>query len=255
MISFGKKKYNLGIAMGGGGARGFAHLGVMEALAEKGIKPDIISGVSAGAIAGAFIASGQSPRDAFDLMKKYNFTGLAKLTGFKQGLLSLTKMKEDLEKKIKAKNLEDLDIPLIVTVSNMLEGKVEYLSEGPLSTIVQASASIPIIFSPVEYQGKLYNDGGLFDNLPIKPLQDNCKKIISISISPIQKLDELKNLKEVVFRMFQLAINTSSEEIAANSDLCIEPLELANYDIMDTKNAEKIFEIGYNYAKNLDIKL
>lgn len=250
-----EKKYKIGIALGGGGARGFAHLGVLQALDEKGIKPDFISGVSAGAIAGAFIAAGKSPRSAFDLMKEYNFTGLAKFTGFKNGLLSLEKMRKDLEKKIDVKNIEDLEIPLVVTVSNMLEGKVEYLSEGPLSTLVQASASIPIIFSPVDYNGKLYNDGGLFDNLPIKPLKDKCEKIISVSISPIQKLEELKNLKEVVFRMFQLAVNNPSEEIAALCDLCIEPPELANFDIMDAKNAEQIFEIGYQFTKDLNIEL
>lgn len=249
------KKYKLGIALGGGGARGFAHLGVLQALNEKGIKPDFISGVSAGAIAGAFIASGQSPRSAFDLMKEYNFTGLAKFTGFKNGLLSLEKMRKDLEEKIQVKNIEDLEVPLIITVSNMLEGKVEYLSKGPIHTLVQASASIPIIFSPVEYNGKLYNDGGLFDNLPIKPLKDKCEKIISVSISPIQKLEELKNLKEVVFRMFQLAVNTPTEEISANCDLCIEPPELANFDIMDAKNADKIFDVGYQYAKKLEINI
>ena len=73
MFRFRKKKYNVGIVLGGGGARGFAHLGVLQALSEDGIKPDIISGVSAGAIAGAFIASGKSPLDAFKIINSYKF--------------------------------------------------------------------------------------------------------------------------------------------------------------------------------------
>ncbi len=249
------KVYDLGIALGGGGARGFAHLGVLQALGEKGIKPNIISGVSAGAIAGAFIASGKSPEEALDIMKKYNFTGMASLTRLKNGLLSLSKMKSNLDNHIKVKKIQNLDIPLIVTVSNMLEGKVEYITEGPLSKLVQASASIPVLFKPVEYKGILYNDGGIFDNLPVKPLKGKCKKIIAVSISPIQKIEDLKNLKETAVRMFQLAVNLPLDEIGANCDVCIEPPELANFDVMDTKNADKIFDIGYQYARDMDIEL
>ncbi|MEO1254448.1 MAG: patatin-like phospholipase family protein [Bacteroidota bacterium] len=250
-----KKKYNLGIALGGGGARGFAHLGVLQALKEKDIKPDIISGVSAGAIVGAFIADGKQPREVLEIMKKYNFSGMARLTRMKNGLLSLSKMKSSLDKHIQTKKIQNLDLPLIITVSNMLEGNVEYISKGPLSKLVQASASIPILFKPVEYKGSLYNDGGIFDNLPVKPLKGKCKKIIAVSISPIQKIDDLKNLKETAIRMFQLAVNLPVDEIGNNSDLCIEPPELSKFDVMDTKNADKIFDIGYQYVKNMEISL
>ena len=250
-----KKEHKLGIALGGGGARGFAHLGVLQALKEKDIQPDIISGVSAGAVVGAFIASGKTPLEAFDIMKKYNFTGMTSLTRLRNGLLSLSKMKSNLDEHIEIKKIQDLDVPLIVTVSNMLDGKVEYMSKGPLSTLVQASASIPVLFKPVAYKGALYNDGGIFDNLPIKPLKSQCEKIIAVSISPIQKIEDLKNLKETAVRMFQLAVNLPLKEIRKKCDVCIEPLELAEYDVMDSKNADKIFDIGYQHAKEMDIIL
>lgn len=250
-----KKIYDLGIALGGGGARGFAHLGVLQALKEKGIEPDIISGVSAGAIVGAYIAAGKQPREVLEIMKQYNFSGMAKLTRLKNGLLSLSKMKSNLDSHIKVKKIQDLDLPFIITVSNMLAGKVEYISKGPLSKLVQASASIPILFKPVEYKGSLYNDGGIFDNLPVKPLKEKCKKIIAVSISPIQKIDDLKNLKETATRMFQLAVNLPVDEIGNNCDLCIEPPKLSDYDVMDKKNADKIFDIGYQYVKDLEINI
>ncbi len=248
-------KYKLGIALGGGGARGFAHLGVLQALKEKGIEPDIISGVSAGAIVGAFIASGKTPMEAFEIMKKYNFTGMTSLTRLRNGLLSLSRMKSNLDEQIQIKKIQDLELPLIVTVSNMLDGKVEYMSKGPLSTLVQASASIPVLFQPVAYKKTLYNDGGIFDNLPIKPLKGKCDKIIAVSISPIQKIEDLKNLKETAIRMFQLAVNLPTKEIRKKCDVCIEPLELAEYDVMDSKNADKIFDIGYRHTKEMDILL
>ncbi|MEP1033363.1 patatin-like phospholipase family protein [Ekhidna sp.] len=248
-------KYKLGIALGGGGARGFAHLGILEALNEKGIKPDIISGVSAGAIAGAFIASGHTPREAFEIIKKYKFTGISEFNIPKTGLLSSDKMKSGLLKKIPTEKLEDLDIPLIICVSNMLDGKPEYMSEGPIADIVQASASIPVLFSPVKLNGKLYSDGGIFDNVPIKVLKDKCEKVIGVSISPIQEIEELTSLIQVSSRMFQLAVNRSRSELQSQCDIFIEPLDLCNYDIMDTKHAQEIFDIGYSYTKELDIKL
>ncbi|SNT28406.1 NTE family protein [Ekhidna lutea] len=249
------KKYDLGIALGGGGARGFAHLGILKALEEKGIKPDVISGVSAGAIAGAFIASGHSPKEAFDIIKQYKFTGISEFNIPKTGLLSSAKMKSRLLKKISKERLEDLEIPLIICVTNMLDGKAEYLDEGPLADIIQASASIPVLFSPVEMNGKLYSDGGIFDNVPVRPLKKICKKVIGASISPIQQINELTSLIQVTTRMFQLAVNPSNGELEKQCDLFIEPVELCNYDIMDTKHAQEIFDIGYEYTKQMDIKL
>lgn len=250
-----QKKYKLGIALGGGGARGFAHLGILQALYEKGIHPDIISGVSAGAIAGAFIASGHSPEDAFDIIKTYKFTGISEFTIPKTGLLSSGKMKTGLLQKIPVKKMEDLEIPLIICVSNMLEGKPEYLESGSLADAVQASASIPVLFSPVEINGKLYSDGGIFDNVPIKILKKRCEKVIGISISPIQKIEELKSVIQVASRMFQLAVNPNREDLRDNCDLFIEPPDLCNYEIMDTKHAQEIYDIGYKYVKNMEINL
>ncbi len=255
MLGIKRKKYKLGIALGGGGARGFAHLGVMQALHDRGIKPDIISGVSAGAIAGVFIASGFSPREAFDILKEYKFTGISGLNVPKTGLLSSAKMKSNLLKKIPVERLEDLNIPVIICVSNMLAGKPEYLREGPLGDIVQASASIPVLFSPVNINGTLYSDGGIFDNVPIKVLKKECNKIIGVSISPIQKIEELTNLVQVSTRMFQLAVNPGRSQLEHKCDLFIEPMDLCNYDIMDTKHAQEIFDIGYRHTLSLKIKL
>lgn len=255
MATSNDKKYKLGIALGGGGARGFAHLGVMQGLYEKGIQPDVIAGVSAGAIAGSFIAAGHSPEDAFDVIKDYNFSGITTLTIPKTGLLSLSKLKTILQKNIPFKRIEDLEIPLIVGVSNMLDGKPEYLTSGSLPEVIQASASIPMLFSPVEMNGSLYSDGGVFDNLPIKPLKGKCEKIIAVSISPVQQIKELTSLAQVAARMFQLSVNPNTEELKNQCDYFIEPKELADYDILDSKHAKEIFNIGYDYVKKMDINI
>lgn len=249
-----KKKYKIGIALGGGGARGFAHLGVIKALKEKGIEPDIIAGVSAGAIAGAFLAAGIAPTDALRYMQKYNFTGLSKLNIPKTGILSLEKMKLILEQKIPIQNIEDLPTPFIVGVTDVLAGRPVYVSSGSLPEIVQASAAIPVLFSPVKINHRLYSDGGIFDNVPTKPLQELCQKVIAVNINPIQEITELKNLIQVTARAFQLAVNKDANELEKNCDVLIEP-DLNSYDIMDTSHAQQIFDIGYEQAKKMDIRL
>ncbi len=253
MFGFGNKKPKWGIALGGGGARGYAHLGVLEALREKGIEPDIISGVSAGAIAGAFIASGKSPREAFEIIKEYRFTDFTKFRIPRNGLLSLEKLKARLKQEIEQENIQDLKIPLVIAVSNILKGKVEYLDSGPLADIVEASASIPVLFSPVQLEGGLYCDGGLFDNLPVAPLKKKCKKIIAVSISPVNELDTISGILEIAARTFQLSVNHGIDKVKKSCKVFIEPTGLYQYDIMDTKHADEIFKLGYDHVKQMDI--
>jgi len=217
--------------------------------------PEIISCVSAGAIAGAFLAFGKTQDQALAVIKQYNFTGISEFRIPKTGFLSLNKLNSLLKKHIEIDRIEDLQIPLVIGVTNMLVGKPEYIRQGPLHEFVQASASIPILYSPVQIENRLYSDGGIFDNVPIKPLKDSCRKIIGVSISPIHPMDELKNMIQVTTRMFQLAVNESSEELKKNCDLLIELQELRKYDLMDTKHAQEIFELGYEHTRSLDIRL
>ncbi|MEM6736156.1 MAG: patatin-like phospholipase family protein [Bacteroidota bacterium] len=249
------KKYKIGMALSGGGARGYAHLGILKALKEKGIVPDAISGTSAGAIAGAFISAGKEPEEAFEIIKGYRFFDLKTIRLPRSGLFSLDKIKDSIEKELTYDRIENLPIPLFVAVTDMLEGKMEYFSEGPLSHTVQASSSIPVLFSPVEIEGKLYSDGGVLDNLPLKPLVNCCKKTIIINISPIRPIKEIKNLVQVATRMFQLSINARDSEKKELCNFYIEPPDIERYDFLDTKHAREIFDVGYNYARDLEITL
>ncbi|MEM9897082.1 MAG: patatin-like phospholipase family protein [Bacteroidota bacterium] len=255
MASRRPKKYKLGLALGGGGARGYAHLGAVQALYEKGIFPDCISGVSAGAIVGSYIAAKHAPEDAFEKMKSYKFFDLASLSIPRQGLFSLKNVQNTIERGIGIKRLEDLPTPLVIAASDMLDGKVKYFKKGDLSKLVQASSSIPVLFSPVKIGNKLYSDGGVFDNLPIKPLSKTCEKIIAINISPVSKVKELKNIAHVATRMFQLSISSRDAGKRTKCDVFIEPKELSAFEVFDTKYSEKIYKIGYEYVKEMEITL
>lgn len=248
------KKYKIGIALGGGGARGFAHLGVLKALEEKGIQPDVVSGVSAGALAGVFVAAGQKPDEVFEMMKKNKFHDYAKVIVPNSGLLSLEKTGKMLEKHLEAKTFDDLKIPLFVAATNLLEGRIEYFNSGKLSAIIQASMSIPVLFSPVKIGKGLYADGGIMDNLPVEPLIGICRRIIAVNISPLQKITRVHNLIDAATRAFHLSVSATIKGIEEKCDLFIEPGELANCDLFDTSNVDEMFEVGYEYTKKLTFK-
>lgn len=249
------KKYNIGIVLSGGAARGFAHLGVLKALNEKGIYPDIISGASAGAIIGAFIAHGKTPDQVYKLLKNKKITDYTKIHLPVSGFFGLEKLTKILKEDIKVKNIEELEKPLYVAVTNLNKGVVEYHNKGPLNEIILASSSIPIIFSPVNINDTLYVDGGLLDNIPIKPLINNCKKIIAVNVLPVQKSGKLDNMIKIAARTFQVSINANVRYVKLKSDLYIEPEGLTKYNIFDTKNTDVLFELGYEYVKKLEIAL
>ncbi|MBE0639630.1 MAG: patatin-like phospholipase family protein [Bacteroidales bacterium] len=249
------KKYKIGIALGGGGARGFAHLGVLKALEEKGIQPDIISGVSAGALVGVFIASGMKPDDIFTMMKENKFNDYAQVIVPKNGLLSLDRTRELLKKHLSVDDFADLKIPLYVATTNLFEGKIEYFNKGDLTTIIQASMSIPVLFSPVKIGQSLYADGGIMDNLPVEPLIGKCRKIIAVNISPLQTILKIQNLIDAATRAFQLSVNATTKGIDGKCDILIEPEKLSKFELLNTSHVDEMFEIGYEYCKNLKIAL
>jgi NTE family protein len=241
----------LGLVLGGGGARGFAHLGVAKALYEQGIRPDIISGVSAGAIAGAFLASGMNPDDIFRLLKEQDFMKISTFKMSKQGFIRLDGLKEQIKLHIPQKNLEDLPIPLVVAVCNLNKARTEYISSGPLAEIVLASSSIPILFSPVKMGDQVYVDGGILDNLPIKPVRKICDKVIAVNISPIHDTDKLNNMLQIATRVFHVSVDKSTIKSGKQADLYIEPPGVDHYDILRVKFAEDLFHIAYAYTKEL----
>jgi NTE family protein len=249
------KKHKLGIALGGGGARGFAHLGVLKALEEKDIVPDIIAGTSAGAIVGALIADGKTPDEIYGLLKDRGFFNFSRISIPKNGMLKLDGLKKELEKHISVDDISELEIPLIVAATNMNTGKVDFFDKGPIGDIVLASSSIPVLFSPVEIDGNLYNDGGVMMNVPVEALKDKCKHIIAVNVSPVRETKKLNNLINMSIRTFQLSINSNVRDCTEDCDIMIEPEGLEDFDILNVKHAKKMFDLGYEYTRKLEIKL
>lgn len=244
------EKYKYGIAMGGGGARGFVHLGVYKALQENGIQPEIIAGTSAGSIAGSCLASGLKPEEVFEMFKDLGIYKISRIHFPIDGLMAMDGLHKMLES-LPFKNIEDLPIPFYATISNLNSGRVEYRNFGPLADIVTASSSIPIIFSPVEIDGIQYSDGGVFDNLPVKPIRDKCEYTIAVNILPVPAKKEVHNLLQVARRVFDLSVHGASALLGKDCDLLIEPEGLDKFDILTNKKADKLYEIGYQHTMKI----
>jgi len=251
MTSVFKRKYKQGLVLSGGGARGFAHLGVLQCFEEHNICPSIISGVSAGSIVGAFYSDGYKPLEIFKLFSSQKMYRLMRLTFPRFGVLRVSGLKEILVKNLRSKRIEDLPIPLVIAVTNYNTGKIEYLSEGNLADAVLASAAIPVLFEVQKINGNFYFDGGVMDNLPLKPILGRCKKIIAVHVNPLGKIEKINGLMQVAERAFHLAIGAELENKKQNVDLFIEPPELTEYGLLDVKNSLEMFKIGYKHTSQV----
>ncbi|MDL2239577.1 patatin-like phospholipase family protein, partial [Bacteroidales bacterium OttesenSCG-928-L14] len=222
-------------------------LGVYEAFLEYGIKPEIISGVSAGSLVGAFIADGCQTTDILDKFKDMSFREFTdiRLHNNRQGISKTTKLRAFLKEHIKARTFEDLSIPLHVLATNFEEGKTVEFSQGLLIAAVAASCSFPVVFSPTVINKVKYVDGGLFKNFPVSTIRDKCEFLVGININPksLQKTSE--TIMGTVERCIHFVLDANTENDEPLCDILIKPEALGDYSLFDVKYQQEIFEIGY----------
>jgi len=239
-------KFNTGLVLSGGGSRGFAHLGVIEALNEYGIFPDVISGTSAGSLAGALYADGYSPREIFGIMNTKSSLDYFRPTMTRGGLMKISGVIKILQNNLRAKSFEELKIPLFVTATDINNGKAVYFSSGPLIDALVASSSIPVLFRPTIINNIQYVDGGVLDNLPIKPIEDLCSFKIGSFVNPAGTEERNTSVMHIAMRTFVLSMSKEADEKSERFDILVAPKELCNYGILDPEKAEEMFTIGYN---------
>ncbi|WP_240620168.1 patatin-like phospholipase family protein, partial [Peribacillus acanthi] len=145
----------IGLALGSGGARGFAHLGVLKVLKENNIKVDYIAGSSMGALVGAFYAAGTDMDQLYKISSNFKRKYFLDFTVPKMGFISGKKVKEFIRIFTKNKKLEDLDIPLWIVTTDIKTGEKVIFKEGPIAEAVRASISIPGIFVPEKINNRL----------------------------------------------------------------------------------------------------
>ena len=241
----------IGLALSGGGARGIAHIGAVKALMERGIKPDIISGTSSGAFVGAMLAHGYSPDEIIEMILKTSFYPYLRLGFGVSGLLQMNRLETVLRKYIPENTFESLQIPLVVTATDIVSGSEIQFRSGELAIPVLASCCIPGIFSPIRFKGHELVDGGVLNNLPVEPIMQEVDFLIGIHCNPFTLDKPLKRTTEIVYRSLILAMHSKTKERFGKCDLLIEPAELSRFSIFDFRKAGQLFDVGYAYTRRV----
>lgn len=240
-------KHKLGIALSGGGAKGIAHIGVLKALEEHGIFPDIIAGTSAGAIVGALYASGKTATEILRFVEKSNVFKIFKFGVPTKGLTDLSYLSKILSEVIVEDSFEALHKKLYIPISNLSTGKLDVINSGSLFDVVTASCSIPFIFTPVKINDYYYVDGGLMNNLPVEAIREKVEYAIAVNVMPVEPAveNEFQNLFQIANRTFYLSIWSNTASSLAISDIIIEPKDMNNYKVYHFNKVDEFFELGY----------
>lgn len=234
--------------LSGGGARGFAHLGAAKALYERGVYPSAISGTSAGAIAGTFLASGFTPEEIIEMLDGKLTRKMLTWHSIRHGLVSFKKVRTYLEENMRYKTFEELPMPLYITATSYTDGRQKIFNTGNIMDAVEASCAIPTIFPSVEIDSMMYVDGGLSNNLPVEPFIDQKDNVIAIHVNPIRDPSPKRGLWETIDRSFHLSFANTVYSSAQNCFMYIEPKELVNYLLFDLHKSHEIIEVGYDYT-------
>lgn len=252
MLTEGERRrppYRLGVALSGGGARGFAHVGALKALEEAGMKPDVIAGVSAGAVAAVMYAAGVPLDEMLSLFTSTKFTDFARPSLIHgDGMFSLMRFKQFIEEATGIDRLENLRIPTYVGVTDLDHGEPAEFHEGPLGERVVASCSIPIVFSPVEIDGIHYVDGGVLRNLPAWIIREKCETLIGINVSPLRTFEYRKSFLDIGMRTYNLMAKANQQQDMDICDHVIITPELIHYQVFNLKDIHKAYLSGYAAA-------
>lgn len=239
----------IGLALGGGFARGIAHIGVLRTLEKNHITIDAIAGVSAGAIVAAAWASGSSADDIEKVALSMRFRDVARWTLNLRGLAGNDRMITFLARLLKANQFEQMRTPLAIVATDLVHGKpVTFHGKGDVVLPIRASCAYPGLFQPLRYQGRLLVDGFVTMEVPAEPLlQMGIDHVISVAIPNNDGVEDYGNMFSVVSRCFQVMSSRTEASWRRYSDVVIAP-PVANMTWDSFVSAKKLVELGERAA-------
>lgn len=266
----------IGVAFGSGGARGIAHILMIEAFEEMGIKPSVISGSSIGAIVGAYYASGYDSNELkvalnqmlypkndrfYDFLLKSDLIKMLKVFDpqfIKSGLIKGDKFQKLIMSNLKAKTFEELKIPLKVVATDYHKKEEVIFDKGNLAAAVRASYSLPGLFTPMIIKDRILIDGGAVNPLPFDILINECDVTIALDVSaPSSKnFEEIPQTFDSVFASYQIMQNSLNQQKMKfiKPDVYIKP-EILDVRVFDFTKDQLIFEQAKPAKEELKRKL
>lgn len=243
-------QFDIGLALSGGGAKGFAHVGVLKALDEFNLQPEIISGTSAGAFAGVLYADGHTPDEIISFFKERKFQEFAEFGIPKGGFFKSTRFHSFLKKHLRSRNFDELKIPLRVVATDIEQGEMKIFEKGDVVSAVIASCTVPIVFSPIEVSGHYYVDGGLLKNFPASIIRQESKVLFGVNVSPIRPSEFKNSMTYVAERAFHYMSASNTIQDVDMCDYLIESSDLTAYSMFDLEHVDEIYQMGYTLGKN-----
>ena len=249
----------LGLALGGGGARGVCHIGFLKALEEEGIKPYCISGTSMGAVVGGCYAAGieiDYIRDIILNLKTLDLVDLNAMPFSPLSLLRSTKLQKLFIQHIGDVQFEDLNIPFTCTAVDLYSQQLYIFDKGSVAKGVQASACIPGVFKPVEHDGMLLVDGGVLCRVPVRQTKALGADVV-VAVDAIKNtadpVSQIPNMVAMFLRVFDILDNLNVRRERAEPDypcdLLLEP-EMNGISQFLVKNLDRAYEEGYQLGKD-----
>jgi len=235
----------LGLALGGGFARGIAHIGVLKVLEEQRIPIELVAGTSVGAIIGAAYCSGMSAIELEDVARQARFRDFARWTFSRYGFCASDRMVNFCARVVKLKRFEDLKIPLAVTATDVRTGEAVVFTEGPLVGPMRASCAYPGMFPPVEVDGRLLVDGMLAYAVPTTPLREmGAECVLGVYLSARWSQQRVpRHLFEVIGQCFSIAQAKMSDLWKKDADLVLAAdVDGFAFDCFD--HAKELIAIG-----------
>lgn len=243
---FSKKPPVVGLCLGGGGARGFAHLGAMKAFEEYGIKFDMIAGCSVGSCVGAFIASGKNFKQIYNIAKELQVKDIRR-NKIKFMPSSTEGLEELISKNIKQKNIEDLPKKLFIVSVDVKTGKEVVFGSGALAKTVAGSCAVPGVFYAVNYGNMTLIDGGVMNNIPADVLRKNgCDIVITVDVNSTRGGGTTSDkFYDVLLASIGIMMKNNSNQGYLYSDIVIQP-DMKRFKSSKLDGYEAMVEEGYN---------
>lgn len=244
------RRLKLGVALGGGFARGLVHIGVLKALEEAQIPVDFVAGTSVGAVIGACYCTGLSAAEMEEIARALRFKHFARWTFSRYGFYNNDRMTRFCERVLKVTTFEELKIPLAITATDFRNGEAVVFTRGALAPAIRASCAYPGMFLPVEIDGRAYIDGMLAYAVPTTPLrQMGAERVLGVHLSAHWDQNRMpRHLFEVIGQCFSIAQEKMSEQWKKDADLILDP-EVGGYSYDCFDHCDELIAMGENAAR------
>jgi len=219
-----KPPLKIALVLGGGAARGFAHIGVIKSLEAQGIVPDIVVGTSAGSVVGALYASGMNGFELQNLALQMEEEMVADWTLPNRGVLKGEALQDFINQRVKNLTIQKMPKPLGVVATDLQSGKLVLFRRGDTGIAVRASSAVPGMFQPVEISGRDYVDGGLTSPVPAQSARSmGADFVIAVDISNVSRREKLTSTLDVLLQTFAIMGHAISRHELEDADVVIRP--------------------------------